>query len=89
MSGNNFLTFKLLKQGYRYRNLRKAFSQFYNRHSVQYLFKNSSATSRIRTCIYGVLVYKLFKRIVGKPSLSDQFKKIIKRYKIVGYNMIC
>ena len=32
------------------------------------------------------LVYK-FKRIVGKPSFSDQFKKIIKRYKRVGYNM--
>ena len=26
-------------------------------------------------------------RIVGKSNLSDQFKKIIKRYKIVGYNM--
>ena len=36
--------------------------------------------------IYGDLVYK-FKRIVGKPYFSDQFKKIIKRYKRVGYNM--
>ena len=35
---------------------------------------------------YGDLVYK-FKRIVGKPNLSNQFKKIIKRYKRVGYNM--
>ena len=35
---------------------------------------------------YGSLVYK-FKRIVGKPYFSDQFKRIIKRYKIVGYNM--
>ena len=35
---------------------------------------------------YGDLVYKL-KRIVGKPNFSDQFKKIIKRYKRVGYNM--
>ena len=32
------------------------------------------------------LVYKL-KRTVGKPNLSDQFKKIIKRYKRAGYNM--
>ena len=31
---------------------------------------------------YGNLVYK-FKRIVGEPNLSDQFKKIIKRYKRV------
>ena len=29
---NNFLTAKLLKQGYRYHKLRKAFSKFYNRH---------------------------------------------------------
>ena len=28
----------------------------------------------------GDLVYK-FKRIVGKPNFSDQFKKIVKRYK--------
>ena len=27
-------------------------------------------------------------RIVGKPSFLDQFKKIIKRFKKVGYNMI-
>ena len=35
---------------------------------------------------YGVLVYK-FKRIVGKPNFSDQFKKIVKRYIRVGYNL--
>ena len=35
---------------------------------------------------YGDLVYKL-KRIVEKPSFSDQFKKIIKLYKRLGYNM--
>ena len=29
---------------------------------------------------YGDLIYK-FKRIVGKPNFSDQFQKIIKRYK--------
>ena len=34
---------------------------------------------------YCDLVYK-FKIIVGKPTFSDQFKKIIKRYKKVGYN---
>ena len=35
---------------------------------------------------YGDLVYK-FKRIVGKPNFSDQFKKIVKRYIRVGYNL--
>ena len=35
---------------------------------------------------YGDLVYK-FKRIVGKPNFNDQFKKIVKRYTRVGYNL--
>ena len=35
---------------------------------------------------YGDLVYK-FKRIVGKPNFSDQFKKIVKRYIRVGYGL--
>ena len=35
---------------------------------------------------YGDLVYK-FKRIVGKPNFSDQFKKIVKRYIRVGYDL--
>ena len=32
------------------------------------------------------LVYKL-KRIVGKPNFSDQFKKLVKRYIRVRYNL--
>ena len=44
-------------------------------------------TTRIRYSIYyGETVYKS-KRFVGKHSLSDQFKMMIKRYKRVGYNM--
>ena len=35
---------------------------------------------------YGYLVYK-FKQIVGKPYFSDQFKKIVKRYIRLGYNL--
>ena len=35
---------------------------------------------------YGDLVYK-FKRIVGEPYFSDQFKKIVKCYVRVGYNL--
>ena len=38
------------------------------------------------TICYGDLVYK-FERIVGKPNFSDQFKKIVKRYISVGYNL--
>ena len=35
---------------------------------------------------HGDLVYK-FNRIVGKPNFSDQFKKIVKRYIRVVYNL--
>ena len=35
---------------------------------------------------YGDLVKK-FKRIVGKPNFSDQFKKIIKSFIKLGYNL--
>ena len=35
---------------------------------------------------YGDLVYE-FKRIVGRADFSDQFRKIIVRYKRIGYNM--
>ena len=35
---------------------------------------------------YGNLVYK-FKQIVGILYFSDQFKKIVKRYIRVGYNL--
>ena len=30
---------------------------------------------------------RLVERIVGKPNFSDQFKKIVKRYIRVGYNL--
>ena len=87
---NLFLTAKLLKQGYRYHNIRKAFSQFYHRHSeliVKYNIGLITLLQHIRTYIYGDLVYK-FKRIDGKSYFSDQFKKIVKRYIRVGYNLI-
>ena len=35
---------------------------------------------------YGDLVYK-FKKIRGMTDFSDQFKKIIMRYKYIGYNL--
>ena len=86
---SNFLTAKLLKQGYRYHKFRKAFSKFYHRHSE--LKHNIGLKILLQQGISepifnGYLVYK-FKRIVAKPNLSDQFKKIIKRYIKVGYNV--
>ena len=88
---NLFLTAKLLKQGYRYHKIRKAFSKFYHRHSeliVKYNIglKTLLQQSILEPLFYGDLVYK-FKRIVGKSNFSDQFIKIIKRYIKVGYNL--
>ena len=88
---NLFLTAKLLKQGYRYHKIRKAFSKFYLRHSELFVKYNIGLKTLLQKGIsepilYGDLVYK-FKRIVGKPSFSDQFKKSIKRYIKVGYNL--
>ena len=34
---------------------------------------------------YGDLVYKFKKKIVGGADFSDQFKKMIVRYKRIGY----
>ena len=87
----NCLTFKLLKHGYRYHKLRKAFSKFYYRHSrvdckIQYCLKILLQQGISEYVFYRDLVYK-FKRIVGKSNFSDQFKMIIKRYKRVRYNM--
>ena len=35
---------------------------------------------------YGDLVYK-FKKIIGNPNFSDLFKRIVNRFKKVGYNL--
>ena len=55
---------------------------------ITHIFKTPLQPGIYEPVFYGDLVYK-FKRISGKPNFSDQFNKIIKRYKIkkVGYNM--
>ena len=88
---NLFLTAKLLKHDYRYHRIRKALSKFYHRHPeliVKYKIglKTLMHQSISEPIFYGDLVYE-FKRIVGKSYFSDQFKKIVKRYIRVGYNL--
>ena len=36
---------------------------------------------------YGDLIYKLKKNKVGRAYFSDQFRKLIARYKRIGYNI--
>ena len=49
-----------------------------------YIFRNLFVSNFISEPVF---YCDNLKRIVGKPSFSDQFKKIIKRYKRVGYSM--
>ena len=61
---NLFLTAKLLKQGYRYHKIRKAFSKFYYRHSELIVKYNIGLKTLLQQGIsepifYGDLVYKI------------------------------
>ena len=88
---NRSLTAKFLQQGYRYHKLRKAFSKFYRRYFVLVSKYNTGLKSLLQQGLsepgfYGDLVCK-FRKIVGKTEFSDQFKKIIMRYKRLCYNV--
>ena len=68
---NKLLTANLLKQGYRYHKLRKAFSKFYRRHFE--LIEKYHVSLKKGICnleFYGDLVYK-FKKIIGNPNFSN------------------
>ena len=84
------LTTKLLWQGYRYHKLRKTFSKFCRRHSGSIEKYNFSLRKLLQQGIsepefYGDLVYRIRKN-VGKSIFSEQFRKLINRYKRIGYN---
>ena len=88
---NKSLTAKFLQQGYRYHKLRKTFSKFYRRHyelvsKFNVGLKTLSHQGLSEPEFYGDLVYK-FKKIVGRADFSDQFRKIIIRYKRIGDNI--
>ena len=74
-----------------FNKIRNAFFTFYHRHSeliVKYNIglKPLLPQGRSVPIFYGDLVLK-FKIIEGRPNLSDQFKKFIKRYIKVGYSL--
>ena len=90
-SRNKSLTAKLLQQGYRYHKLRKTFSKFYRRPYELVSKFNVGLKTLLHQGLsepefYGDLVYK-FKKVVGRADFSDQFRKIIVRYKCIGYNI--
>ena len=88
---NKSLTTKLLQQDYRYHKLRRTFSKFYHRHYELVSKFNVGLKTLLHQGLsepefYGDLVYK-FKKIVGRVDFCDQFRKIIVRYKRIGYNI--
>ena len=88
---NKVLTAKLLRQGYRYHKLRKAFSKFYRRHfdlvsKCNVGLKTLLLQGLSEPEFYGDLVYK-FRKIIGKNDIPYHLKKIILRYKKIGYNI--
>ena len=76
---NKVLTAKLLRQGYRYHILRKAFSKFYRRHfdivsKYNVGLKTLLLQGLLEPEFYGDLVYK-FGKIIGKIDFPYHFKK--------------
>ena len=87
---NMVLTVTLLRQGYRYHKIRKAFSKFYRRHfdivsKYNVGLKTLLLEGLSEPEFYGDLVYK-FRKIIGKNDFL-YFKTIIVRYKKIGYNI--
>ena len=76
---------------YRYHKIRKAFSKFYRRHfdivsKYNVGLKTLLLEGLSEPEFYGDLVYK-FSKIIGKNDFPYHFKKIIVRYKKIGYNI--
>ena len=88
---SKFLTAKLLKQGYRYNKLRKAFSKFYHIHfglieKYHVSLKNFMQQGICNPEFNGDLVYK-FKKIIGNSNFSHLFQRIANRFRRVGYTL--
>ena len=80
---NKAYTAKLLRQGYRYFKLCKAFSKFYRRHSALVEKYSVNLKTLLQQGIsepefYGDLVYR-FRKNVGKSNFSEHFRKLINR----------
>ena len=89
---NKCLIAKLPQQGYRHHKLRKTFSKFYRRHYELISKFNVGLKTLLREGLsepefYGDLVYK-FEKLIGRNDFSFQSRKIITRYRRIGYNFL-
>ena len=70
---------------------KKNFSKFYRRHFDLISKFNVGLKTLLREELsepelYGDLVYK-FEKLIGRKDISFQFRKIITRYRRIGYNL--
>ena len=84
---NKVLTAKPLRQGYRYHKIRKAFSKFYRRHFDIVSKYNVGLKTLLLQGLSEPEFYGDFRKIIGKFDFPYHFKKIIVRYKQIGYNI--
>ena len=81
------------RQVCRYHKLRKTFSKFYRRHYELISKYNVGLKTLLNEGLsepefYGDLDYK-FKKLIGSNDFSFQFRKIITRYRRIGYATVC
>ena len=88
---NKMLTGKRLHQGYRYHKLRKSFSKFFRRHyelvsKFKVGLKSLLHQGLLEPEFYGTWSIN-GKQNGQRADFSDQFRKVIMRYKRIGYNI--
>ena len=83
---NKALTAKLLKRGYRYHKLRNAFSKFYRRHSEFVETYNVSLRTLLQQGVSEPEFYGVSGNRIKIFFFSEQFRKLINRYKRIEYN---
>ena len=89
---NKVLTAKLLRQGYRYYKIRKLFSKFYRRQfdlvsKYNVGLKKNFFCKAFLNISFMATWYINSEKIIGKYDFPYHFKKIIVRYKKIGYNI--
>ena len=84
---NKFLTAKLLKQGYWYHQLRKAFSKFYRRHFGLTEKYHVSLKQNLSNKVFLIQNSMKIWYINLRKSLEILFKRIVNRFKKAGYTL--